>query len=87
MLTSAQRQKLAYQKLILKYSNDFIEEDASDNLLGDNLLGNNPLNDNNPAYIDSNINMDIKVKSNPNENITNNNFLEKNFKINIEDLF
>ena len=92
MLILAQQQKLARQKSMLKYFDDFVEEGAGDNLLGNNLLGNNLLGNNllgnnSPAHIDSNTNMDTKAKSNPNEDMTGNNFLEKNSEINIKNLF
>ncbi len=87
MLTPARRQKLAHRKSILKYSDDFVEEDAGDDSLGDNLLGDNPLNDDSPAHIDSDIDMDTEANSNPDEDITGDNLLEENSGINIEDLF
>ncbi len=82
MLTSTRWQKLACRKSILKYSDDSVEEDTDDDSLADNLLG-----DNSPAHIDSNINIDTKAKSNPDENMTDNNLLEKNSGINNEDSF
>ncbi len=72
---------------MLKYFDDSVEEGVSDNLLSDNLLVDNLLGDDSPAYINSNINIDIKAKLNPDEDITGNNFLEKNSGINIKDLF
>ncbi len=72
---------------MLKYSDDFVEEDAGDDSLGDDSLGDNPLSDNSPAYIDSDIDMDTKVKSNPDEDMTSDNLFEENSGINIEDLF
>ena len=45
------------------------------------------LRNNSPAYIDSNINMDTKAKSNPDEDMTDKNLLKENSRINIEDLF
>ncbi len=82
MLTPARRQKLAYQKFILKYFDNSVEEHD-----GDNLLGDDPLGDNSPTRSDSNINMDTKTRSNFYEDMTSNNLLEKNSGINIEDLF
>ncbi len=87
ILTPTQQRKLARQKSILKYSDDSIEEDVGDDLLGNNLLGDNPLVDDSPAYINSDINIDTKAKSNPNEDMTSHNILEENSRINIEDLF
>ena len=77
---------------MLKYSNDFVEKSASNNLLGNDLLsndllGNDLLGDNSFAYIDSNIDMDTKAKSNSDEDMTGNNLLKENSGINIEDLF
>lgn len=72
---------------MLKYFDDFVEEDAGDNLLGDNLLDDDLLGNDSPAYIDSNINIDTKAKLNLNKNMTGNNFSEENYRINIEDLF
>ncbi len=82
---------------MLKYSDDFVEKGADDNLLGDNLLGenllggnlldNNLLGDNSSTYINSDINIDSKAKSNLDENVTNDNFQEENSVINIENLF
>ncbi len=72
---------------MLKYSDDSVEESADDNLLDNNLLDDDLLGDNSPAHTDSNIDMDTKVKSNPDEDMTSNNFLEENSGINIEDLF
>ena len=59
-----------------------MEESAGDNLLSDDLL-----DDNNPVHINSNINIDIKAKSNFDKNMTSGNLLKDNSKINIEDLF
>ncbi len=87
MLTPAQRRKLARRKSMLKYSDDSVEEDAGDDLLGDNLLGDDPLSDDSPAHIDSDIDMDTEAKSNPDEDMTDNNLPEENSGINIEDLF
>ncbi len=71
-----------------KYSDDSIKEDAGDDLLSDDLLDDNPLGDNSPAYINSNIDIDIKAKLNPNEDMTGDNLLDENSGINtIEDLF
>ena len=82
---------------MLKYSDNSIEKGAIYDLLGDNLLGNNSLGNNllggdllgnnNPAHIDSNINIDIEAESNPGEDMTGNNLLEENFRNNVEDLF
>ncbi len=72
---------------MLKYSDDSVKEDAGDDLLVDNLLGNDPLDDDSLAYIDSDIDMDTKAKLNPDEDMTDDNRLEKNSGINIEDLF
>ena len=58
-----------------------------DNSLSDNLLGSDSLGDDNPLHMDSNINMDTKVKSNPSENKTGGNFLEETSRISIENLF
>lgn len=68
---------MIYQKLIIEYSDDLIKGCVDDNLLGNN----------NFAYVNNNINMDNKAKSNFHEEITGNNSYMKNFKINIEDLF
>ncbi len=68
---------------MLKYSDDSVEEDASDNLLGDNLLGDDPLDDNSPAHINSDIDMDTEANSNPNEDMTSDNLLEENSGINV----
>ncbi len=87
MFTSVQRQKLARQKSILKYSNDSAEEDASNNSLGDDLLNDDLLSDDSPTYIDSDIDMDTKAKSNLDEDMTGNKVLKKNSGINIKDLF
>lgn len=65
---------------MLKYLYDFIEKGAGDNLLGNNLLGNDLLGNNNLAYIDNNINMDTKVKSNLDNDITGNNLIKKTLK-------
>lgn len=54
-----------------------MEEGADHNLLGNN----------NPAHINSNIKIDIKVKSKPDEDMTGGNLYKKNSEINIEDLF
>ncbi len=86
-MTSTRRQKLARRKSMLKYSDDFVEEDAGDDFLGDDLLGDDPLSDNSLAHIDTNIDMDTEAKSNPDEDMTGNNLLEENSGINIEDLF
>lgn len=72
--------------MILKQFNNSIEECVSDNLLDDNLLDNDLLGDNSLAYIDSNIDINIEAKSNLDKNMTGNNLLEKNSKININDL-
>ena len=87
LLTLARRQKLAHQKSILKYFDDFVKEGAGDDLLGNNLLGNDLLSDNSPIHINKNSDIDTKANSNPNKDIIGNNLLEKNFGINIEDLF
>lgn len=87
ILTSTQQQNLACWKSMLKYLDDSIEESAGDNLLVDNLLGNNLLGDKNLAHINSNINMDTKAKLNLDKDMSGGNFLEKNFGINIENLF
>ena len=72
---------------MLKYSDNFVEESASDNLLGNNLLGDDLLDDNSPLYINNNIDINTKATSNPDEDMTSNNLLKKNSRINIEDLF
>lgn len=72
---------------MLKYSNNSIKESANDHLLGNNLLSDNLLDNNNPVYINSNIYMNTKTKSNLDQDMTNYNFLEKNFRINIKNLF
>ncbi len=77
---------------MLKYFDDSVKGDASDDLLGNNslgddLLGDDPLGDESPAHIDSNIDMDTETKSNPDQDMTGDNLLEENFGINIEDLF
>lgn len=77
LLTSAQRQKLAHQKSISKYSNNLIDESA-----GGNLLGNNNL-----AYINSDIHINTKVKSNLDENMTGDNLHKKYSEMNIKNLF
>lgn len=59
-----------------------MKKSAGDNSLGNNLLGTNSF-----IYIDNNIDIDIKVKSNSNKDMTNNNLFEKNSRINIKDLF
>lgn len=68
---------MACQKSVLEYSNDLIKEVTNNNILGND----------NPAHIDSNINMDTKVKSKPNKKMTGSNVYKKNSEINIEDLF
>ncbi len=55
--------------------------------MGDDSLGDDPFGDDSPAHINSNIDMDTEAKSNPDEDMTSNNLLEENFRINIEDLF
>ncbi len=87
ILTPVRLQKLAYEKSILKYSDDSVKENADDNLLSDNFLGNNLLDDDSPTYIDSNINIDTKAKLNSVEDMTSDKLLEENSEINIEDLF
>ncbi len=87
MLTPTWRQKLVRRKSIIKYSDDSVKEDTGDNSLGDNLLGDDPLGDGSSVHIDSNINMDTEAKSNPDEDMTDDNLLEENSGINIEDLF
>ncbi len=72
---------------MLKYSNKFVKESAGNNLLGDNLLDDDLLGNNSPTHIDSNIDMDTKVKSNPDKDMIGDNLLKENFGINIEDLF
>ena len=49
---------------MLKYSDDSVEEGAGNNLLDNNLLDDDLLGDDSLVYIDSNINMDTKAKSN-----------------------
>lgn len=66
---------------------NLIGEDADDDSLGDNWLGDDLLGNNNPVYIDSNINIDIKTKSNLDEDMTDSNLLEELFGINIKNLF
>lgn len=56
-------------------------------MLVENLLGDDLLDDDSPTYINSNIDMDTEVKSNSDEDMTSKNLLEKNSRINIEDLF
>ncbi len=87
MLTPARQQKLARRRSMLKYSDDSVEKDAGDDLLGDDLLDDDPLSDDSPAHINSNIDMDTKAKSNPDEDMTGDNLLEENSGINIEELF
>ena len=77
---------------MLKDSDDCVDKGVSNNLLSNNLLSNNLLSDNllgdnNPAHIDSNINMDTKAKSNLNKDMIGNNLLEENSGINVENLF
>ena len=72
---------------MLKYFDESVEKSVTNNLLSDDLLSDNLLSDNNSAYINSNIHIDTKVKSNPDKNIIGGKFLEKNFRINIKDLF
>ena len=72
---------------MLKYSDDSIKEDIGNDLLGDNLLDDDLLNDNSSVYINSNININIEAKSNPDKDMTGNNFLKENSGINIKDLF
>lgn len=72
---------MACQKSILKYLDNLIEKGDSGNLLSDdlldnnllsnNLLGDNLLDDNNPTYIDSNNDIDTKIKSNLDKDMTN----------------
>ncbi len=87
MLTPARRQKLACQKSMLKYSDDSVQEDVRDDSLSDNSLGDDPLTDDSPTHIDSDIDIDTEVKSNPNDDMTGDNLLEENSGINIKDLF
>ena len=63
------------------------------NLLSDSLddskeenTNENFMDDNNPIHIDSKVNMNIKTKSNSNENMANNNLDKELSEINIEDL-
>lgn len=77
ILTTDWQQKLICQISILKYLGGSIEEYTNDNLLGDN----------NPVYIDSNINMDIKVSFNSDKDITGSNLHKKNSEINNDDIF
>lgn len=42
---------------------------------------------NNLTHIDSNIDIDTKTNTNPDKNMIGNKLLEKNSRINIEDLF
>ncbi len=72
---------------MLKYSDDSVEKSASDDSLGNNLFDDGLLDDNNPAHIDSNIDMDTKAKSNFDEDLIGDNLLEENSGINIENLF
>lgn len=87
ILTTTWQQKLAYQKSMLKYSDNLIEKSVNNNLLSDDLLSDDLLNGNIFIYIHSNINIDTKAKSNLGKDMINNNLLEKNFGINIENLF
>lgn len=61
----------------LEYSDDSTEKYTDNNLLGDNNL----------KYIDNNIDMDVKAKSNLDEDMTGGNLHKKNSGINIENLF
>ena len=72
---------------MLKYSDNLIEKSVNNNLLSDDLLSDDLLNGNIFIYIHSNINIDTKAKSNLGKDMINNNLLEKNFGINIENLF
>ena len=72
---------------MLKYFDDSIKKNADNNFLYDNLLDNDLLGDNSPAHIDNDININTKVKLNLDEDMTGNNFLEKDSGINIKDLF
>lgn len=62
---------------ILEYLDDRIEKSAYNNLLGDN----------NPIYINGNIDIDTEIKFNPNKEMMSNNLHKKNSAINIKDLF
>lgn len=68
---------------MLKYSNDLIAKDTDDNSLSHNLLDNDLLGNNSLIYINCNINIDIKVKSNLDKNMIDDNLLEENFEIKI----
>lgn len=48
---------------------------------------NNLFDDNNLVHIHNNIKIDIKSMSNPDKNMTGGNLYNKNFEINIKDLF
>lgn len=76
-------QKLAYWKLMLKYFDNSVEKSANDNLLNDNFSGDDLLDGNSLAHINSNIDMNIKAKSNSDKDMIGSNFLEENSGINI----
>lgn len=63
---------------MLKSFNDSIEENVGNDLLSEDLL---LIANDSPAYIDSNINIDTKVKLNLDEDMTGNNLLKKNYGI------
>lgn len=73
-----QQQSLTRQKRFLDTFDDLLDDNAESGLIGDNNV------------VDGNVNIDIKVKSNPNDNMTgkdNENFCKNDLIINIEDLF
>lgn len=78
ILTLNQRRSLACWKTFLDTSNNLLGDNAESDLLSDN------------NAIDSNVNMDIEAKSNPDNNITGKNyedFCKNDSMINIEVLF
>lgn len=68
---------LIFWKSILKCLNNLLKE----------YVNNNLMKNDNCIYIESNININIKLIFNSNKNMTSNNIYEKNFEINIKDLF
>lgn len=50
-------------------------------------MDNHWLNNNNLTYINNNIDINTKTKSNSDKDIIDSNFLKKNSKINIENVF
>ena len=74
-------------KSILKYLDNSLKENVGDNLLSNNSLSDSLLGDKNLTYINRNINIGTKAKSNSSEDIASSNLFEKNSEINIEDLF